>query len=391
MPLNSTISQSIQTIQQELYELSQKIHANPEVGFEEVKACAWQIELLKKWGFEVETPYAGMETAYRAVFGSGAPVFAVLSEYDALPGIGHACGHNLICACSMGAGKAIADYLEKNKVPGTLIVMGTPAEEGHGGKIPMVEQGCFNKIDAAIMAHPSDNTQAWYGCLGVAHYEIAYRGLAAHAGGSPEKGRNALDAVLLLFAGVNAWRQQTPEDSRVHGIVTDGGDAPNIIPEKAACNFYVRANDSGTLTAMEKRFERIAQAAAMMTDTEVEIKRVGGYKPGLPNQTLNRAYHQVAEELGMNPSIPKRGGRGSTDFSDVSQAIPGSHVYFAICEKSTASHSQAFAVAAASELGRQQMLKASEALANIGVRFFVDSEFRTAVIEEKRGKFKEQA
>lgn len=383
MPLDSTIHESIKAIKEELFELSQKIHANPELGFKEVKACAWQIELLKKWGFEVETPFAGMETAYRAVYGSGEPVFAVLSEYDALPGIGHACGHNLICACSMGAGKAIADYLKENKVPGTLLVMGTPAEEGFGGKIPIVEQGDFNKVDAAIMAHPSDNTQAWYGSLGVTHYDVIYHGLAAHAGGSPEKGRNALDAVMLLFAGVNAWRQHTVEDSRVHGIITEGGDAPNIVPEKAACCFYVRANEIATLATMEKRFEQIAQGAAMMTDTEVEIKIASGYKPGLPNQALNAAYHELAEEMGMNPIIPKRGGRGSTDFSNVSQVIPGTHVYFAICEKGTAAHSTAFAVAAASEFGQYQMLKAAEVLANIGIRFFEDSEFRATVIKGK--------
>lgn len=384
MSLKPSIHQSLQTIQEELYELSRKVHANPELGFKEVKACAWQIELLEKWGFKVETPYAGMDTAYRAVYGSGAPVFAVLSEYDALPGIGHACGHNLICACSMGAGKAISDYLKENKLPGTLLVVGTPAEEGFGGKIPMVEKGCFNEVDAAIMAHPSDNTQAWYGSLGVTHYHVFYKGLASHAGGSPEKGKNALDAVMLLFAGVNAWREHTVEDSRIHGVVTDGGDAPNIVPEKAACCFYVRANDVDTLAGMEKRFQQIAQAAAMMTDTEVEIKIASGYKPGLPSPALNQAYHEVTAALGMTPIVPKRGGRGSTDFSDVSQVVPGSHVYFKICEKGTAAHSQAFAEAAASEFGRQQMLKASEALANIGVRFFEDSEFRTALLKEKK-------
>ncbi len=385
MPLNPNIHQSIEAIQNQLCELSQEIHAHPELGFKEVQACAWQIELLKEWGFEVETPYAGMDTAYCAAFGSGEPVFAVLSEYDALPGIGHACGHNLICASSLGAGKAIADYLESNKMPGTLLVMGTPAEESHGGKISFVEQGCFNKIDAAVMAHPSANTRAWYGNLGVTHYDIVYNGLAAHASGSPEKGKNALDAVMLLFTGVNAWRQHILEDSRVHGIVTEGGDAANIVPEKAACSFYVRANNIDTLAAMEKRFERIAEAAAMMTDTEVEINISSKYKPGLPNQTMNKAYHELTEELGMNPVIPERGGRGSTDFADVSQVIPGAHVYFAICDKDTAGHSKAFAEAAGSEFGQQQMLKAAEALANIGSRFFSDPEFRVEVIKQKQG------
>lgn len=384
MSLKPSIHQSIQMIRGELFELASKIHANPEIGFEEKKACAWQVELLKKWGFEVETPYAGMDTAYRAVYGSGAPIFAVLSEYDALPGIGHACGHNLICACSLGTGKAIADYLKANEMPGTLLVFGTPAEEGYGGKIPMVKKGCFDEVDAAIMAHPGDRTQAWYGSLGVSHYDLTYRGLAAHAGGSPEKGKNALDAAMLLFAGVNAWREHTVEDSRIHGIITNGGDAPNIVPEKAACRFYVRANDVDTLAEMKKRFEKIAQAAAMMTDTEVEIDIASGYKPGLPSQALNKAYHETTETLGMNPVIPKQGGRGSTDFSDVSQVVPGSHVYFKICETGTAGHSLAFAKAAASEFAQQQMLKAAEALANVGVRFFEDPEFRTAVIEEKK-------
>lgn len=379
MSAHPPIHASIEAIGDQLCDLSRKLHGNPELGYEEVRACAWQVQMLRRWGFDVETPCGGADTAYRATLGSGAPVFAVLAEYDALPEIGHACGHNLICACSLGAGKAIADRLDAGAVAGTLLVIGTPAEERFGGKVRLVEEGCFEGIDAAVMAHPSSRTQAWYGSLGVTHYDVAYRGQAAHAAVFPEKGRNALDAAMLLFAGTNAWRQHLPEDTRVHGIVTDGGAAPNIVPASAACSFYIRANDADTLSAMEKRFERIAEAAAAMTDTEVTFSVGSRYKPGLPNQALNRAYHEIAEELGMSPSVPPRGGRGSTDFADVSRVVPGAHVYFAICETEVPSHSEEFAAAAATDFAHRQMLKAAEALANIGYRFFTDPMFREQV------------
>lgn len=385
MPLHATIQASITEVAPALKQLARFVHTHPELGFEEHEACRRQVELLNQWGFTVEAPCGGIATAYRAVVGSGAPTFAVLAEYDALPGLGHACGHNLICAAALGAGKALADRLRAEGIPGRVVVLGTPGEEGRGGKIDLLQAQAFAGIDAAIMAHPSFHTITWKGSLGVRRIDVTFHGFAAHAAASPEKGRNALDAVMLLFAGINAWRQHLPEDTRIHGIITEGGVAPNIIPDRASCRFYLRANHLDMTEAMTRRFRKIAEGAALMTDTALEICPGGvgrDYLPGNPNVRLNQAFFDVAEILGMNPRIPERGGRGSTDFSDVSHALPGTHVYFGIVDQNIPLHSLEFAAAAATDLALDRMLLAATALAEVGYRFLTDREFRTATKEE---------
>ena len=313
-----TISTSIEELSPVLKELALEIHDNPELGMEEFKAVDKQITLLKKWGFDVTSPFCGMETSYKAVFGAGGPVFCFMSEYDALPGVGHACGHNLICTASLGAGKALADAIKAKGIPGTVVVMGTPGEEGRGGKVEIVNQGGLEGLDAAIIAHPDKKTRTWKGCFAVERFDVVYTGKAAHASGAPEKGINALDAIMLLFHGINAWREHLPEKTRIHGIVTDGGEAPNIVPERAAASFYLRADKQQQVEDMMQRFKRIAEGAALMTDCgcAIESNEVG-YKSGLPNEALNQAYFDAASELGMNPSIPDSMGRASTDFGDV--------------------------------------------------------------------------
>jgi amidohydrolase len=376
---------SIAAIADDLKALSRFLHAHPETGYLEHEACRRQVDLLRRWGFAVESPYGGLATAFRATAGEGHPVFAVLAEYDALPEIGHACGHNLICTAALGAGKAIADRLRDEQLPGTVVVLGTPGEEGCGGKIDLLRAGAFADIDAAIMAHPDSRTATWKGSLGIRRFDAVYHGLASHAAVTPEKGRNALDAVMLLFAGINAWRQHLPEDTRVHGIVTEGGVAPNIVPDRASCRFYLRANDLETTDAMERRFLAIAEGAALMTDTTLELVRpetTRDYLPGNPNDTLNRAFFEAAQALGMDPRIPERGGRGSTDFSDVSQVIPATHIYYGITDRNAPLHSLAFAEAAATDEALAQTLTAAAALADVGHRFFRDREFRDAMNNE---------
>ncbi|MFW6146476.1 MAG: M20 family metallopeptidase [Planctomycetota bacterium] len=368
--------------------LALDIHATPELGYAEHKAVAWQTRLLKRWGFQVQRPFASLETAYRAAKGRGKPVVCFIAEYDALPEIGHACGHNLICAAALGAGRALAAALAKEDRPGTVVVMGTPAEEGGGGKVRMIARGAMKGLDMAIMAHPSANTQAWGGSTAIQSYEVSFAGQSAHAAGSPHEGRNALDAVRLLFAGVDAWRQQLRESSRVHGIVTDGGAAPNIIPDTASCHFFLRSPDDAVLAAMVRRFKAMATGAAMMTDTTATVRaRDGGYKAPWPNGPLNDAWVEAADALKLKPKAEAEPGRGSTDFSDVSQVVPGSHVYFAITrKKDLPSHAPQFATAAASAYGLTQMRRAAEALANVGYRFATDDEFRRDVREAFEAK-----
>jgi len=392
MNRSDAIRCSITAVAPALRELSQFIHAHPETAYEEHEACRRQVELLRGWGFAVESPYGGLATAYRASLGSGKPVFAVLAEYDALPEIGHACGHNLICTAALAAGKAMADHLQSGGLPGTVVVLGTPGEEGRGGKVDLLSAGAFADIDAAIMAHPSHRTATWKGALGIRRFDVTFHGLASHAAAAPEKGRNALDAVMLLYAGVNAWRQHLPEDTRVHGIVTGGGVAPNIVPDLASCRFYLRANDLKTMISMEKRFREIAEGAALMTGTKAEVVHPGDsrdYLPGNPCEALNRAFLAAAQPLGLKPVVPERGARGSTDFGNVSHALPGIHAYYGITDAGHPLHSLAFAEAAATEQALARTLLAAAALAEVGCRYLAEPAFRAEVQEEFTAKRKE--
>jgi len=379
--IKSIISNSIDKNAALLKKLSLDIHANPEQGMEEVKACKWQVDMLTKMGFDVQSPFAQLPTAYLAKAGKGKPAFCFLAEYDALPQLGHACGHNLICAASIGAAKALADTIQKEKIPGSVIIMGTPAEEGKGGKVHLVRRKAFTGIDAAIMAHPSSRTLIWRGFLSVIRLDVSYKGRSSHASTAPEKGRNALDAVMLFFQGINAWRQHLPETSRIHGIVTSGGAAPNIVPDHAACSFYLRAENDTILEEMEKRFRDIAQGAALMAGTPCEVKYgEEGYKAGKVNKPLNEEYFKIAKELGMEPGTSEKSGRASSDFGDVSQIIPGTHVYFGISPKeSIPLHSAKFAEAAKSQIALNSMLNAAKAIAQVGYRFLTDFKFRDEV------------
>jgi amidohydrolase len=374
------IRNALRAHESEVDGLALQIHRNPELAYEEHRACAWQVALLRKWGFAVETPFCGLDTAFRATVGRGRPVFCLMSEYDALPELGHGCGHNLIAASALGAGVAVAAVLKEQRLPGTLVVMGTPAEESGGGKLALIRRGGLKGLDAVLMAHPSHQTTPDLGCTAVTHRRVVFTGRSAHAASCPERGRNALDAVLLLFQGVNAWRQHLPESARVHGIVTEGGDAPNIVPERAACDFFLRSPDDSVLAQMTARFTAIARGAALMTGTRVRVSAYGiPHKGRKPNGPLNAEFIRWAAPLGLDPVFPELPTRGSSDFGDVSHARPGAHVYFAISRKEVPGHSRALCQAAGSAFGRRQMLRAAEALAHVGSRFFADAGFRADV------------
>jgi amidohydrolase len=382
--MKNLIKKTIAQESAELKKLALAIHGRPELGFQEKEACARQIELLKKWGFKVEHPYAGLTTAFKAVAGSTRPVIAFMSEYDALPEIGHACGHNLIAGAALGAGLALARALKVKKQPGTVVIMGTPAEESKGGKVVMIKNGALRGLDAVLMAHPNAVTRRDVGSSAIQRFTVAYRGLAAHAADSPELGRNALDAVMLFFHGVNAWRQQLPESCRIHGVVRQGGVAPNIIPAEASADFFLRALKDQVLDEMVKRFKNIAKGAALMTDCRLKMTPLKySYMARNPNKILNLAFLEEAERLGMQPDYTEEIGRASSDFGDVSQAVPGVHVAFGIAADrgELAAHSVAFREAAASAYGLSQMLKVAAALACVGARFLREPEFRRQVKE----------
>ncbi|MFH1377476.1 MAG: M20 family metallopeptidase [Planctomycetota bacterium] len=358
-----------------------KMHANPEVGFEEVKACGWLTEYLRQNGFAVEQPYTGVYTAFKATIGSGSPTLAILAEYDALPSIGHACGHHLSAGLAVGAGVALRDII-KEKRCGTLVVMGTPAEEGGGGKVVIIKNGGFDGIDASVMMHASSKYCESTGGLGIKRYSAIFHGVSSHAAASPERGKNALDGVLFLFNGINAWRQHLPEDTRVHGIITDGGIKPNIVPDLAACVFYLRAPDEATQDMMGERFKQIAQGAALMSDTTVEVAEspeTEYYKPRHRNPVLDAAFVELMDEFGLPRKKDPKPGRGSSDIGNVKSIMPAVHPYFSICDEDISLHSVAFAEAGSKPRAIDGMITGARITANVVARYFLDTEFRNAV------------
>jgi amidohydrolase len=244
-------------------DMSHQLHSNPELAFEEYKAAELLTNELEEQGFDVQRGVAGLDTAFVATYGSGEPVVALLAEFDALPKIGHACGHNLIATWGVGAGIALRRALPD--IQGTINVIGTPGEEGGGGKVIMAKEGVFAGLDAAIMMHPRDVTYLDRGSLAVTPYEIEFFGKSAHASSAPEKGINALDALLQVFFSVNALRQAFRPHTRIHGVITKGGDAANVIPDYTSADFLVRANDQAYLEELNQRFVDIVNAAALAT------------------------------------------------------------------------------------------------------------------------------
>ena len=360
--------------------LAMKLHENPELGFEEVKACAWQVEVLRAHGFRVSEGVAGLRTAFRAEIGSGKPVLGICSEYDALPVIGHGCGHNLIAGCSIGAGLVLADLIKSKRLKGTLALLGTPGEESKGGKVLMLKRGAFKGIDASLMAHPSWRTVPDNGCNAVRRFTVSFKGQSAHAAGSPELGRNALDAAMLLFQGINAWREHLPDGVRVHGVVNKGGELPNIVPDYSLSTFFLRAADDKTIDSMEQRFRAIARGAGLMTGTTPNVKQyLVPYRARRPNTPFNELFLKAAQEAGMAPINPGVRGKASTDFGDISQAMPGVHVYFGIAQGEIPGHSPENARAAGSAFRLERMLKMVEVLSLMSVRYLSDAGFRRQV------------
>lgn len=358
-----------------LLDLSHRIHAHPEVRFEEVQAAAWLTEALEARGFAVERGVGGLPTAFRArLEGRGpGPTVAVLCEYDALPGLGHACGHNVIATMGAGAGFALAPLMPE--LDGTLLVLGTPAEEGGGGKVTLLEAGVFEGVDAAIMIHPYKSSHPSMGTLASTKWDVAFRGVPAHAAMAPHLGRNALDAVRLAFAGIDALRQQVRDDVRVHAIVTDGGAAANIIPETASMNAVARARDARYLfDDLVPRLENVFRGAALMTGTELTITPSSRpYLEIVNNGPLEAAFTRHATRRGR-PVTPydMADGTGSTDMGNVSQAVPGLHGMLDI-DDAALPHTAAFEAAAGSPRADATVLDGAAVLAGIAAELFLDA------------------
>jgi amidohydrolase len=354
---------SVESQRQQLVQLSLNIHDNPELGFKEEKASAWLTTYLEDNGFHVERGIAGLATAFRATYGQGSPRIALLAEYDALPKIGHACGHNIIGVSAVGA--AVASKSIIDQLGGSIVVMGTPGEEGYGGKIDMVKAGAFKEIDVAMIVHPNTRNMPTEEALACSTLEAEFFGRPAHAAGQPHKGINALDAMILAFTSINSLRQHIRGDARIHGIITDGGEAPNIVPAHSAAVFLVRALDDDYLAELKDRVLNCFAGASTASGARLEYRwRDRTYAPMKNNMTLAELFRQNLESLGREvKAFDPRFGLGSTDMGNVSQVVPSIHATIAIAPRETLIHTPEFAAAAASDAGHNGLMDAAKAMA----------------------------
>jgi amidohydrolase len=382
--VHARIHEAVEQIRDDMVALSLDLHAHPELSLEEHYAS----ERLKAWlereGFAVESPVAGLPTAFVGRRGEGRPTIAFLLEYDALPEIGHACGHNLIATGGLAAAISLARALPEP--PGSIWVIGTPGEEGAGGKVIELEAGVFEGVDAALMFHPGDRTIPWRHATATAHLRIQFHGRAAHAAGSPQEGRNALAAMIQFFVSVDGLRQHIPESARLHGIITHGGAAPNIVPDFTEAEFLVRALTREKVLELVERVQACAQGAALATGTTVEIAHASPiYAERKNNHTMASRVFQYLAELGEETEEPVlRGGTGSSDIGNVSLVLPAIHPYLKIAPRGTPGHSHAFREAARSPEAQQAMLRMAEAMAKTAADLLLDPSFLQAVKEEFR-------
>jgi amidohydrolase len=365
--LKPRVAAAVDRLADDLEALSHRIHDHPELGFEETRAHGWLTEFLDKHGARVERGVGGLPTAFRATIeGTGpGPTVAILCEYDALPGIGHACGHNVIAAAGAGAGAALAVALGRLPFPGRVQVIGTPAEEGGAGKVRLLEAGVFQGVDAAMMIHGRSGTRVWRPSLGIVKVKAEFFGHAAHASSWPWRGRNALNAVIALFNALDAMRQQLRPDARVHGVILDGGRKPNIIPEYTSAEFYLRALDRDYCFELLRRFEAAAEGAAHATGCRVTVTPDPiVHEPLRPNPTMARLFADNLARIGVpeDPEDPES-GFGSTDCGNLSQALPTIHPYVRIAPDGVPGHSREFAEWARSPLARAGLLAGAKAMA----------------------------
>lgn len=390
------LTRSVESVRDELVGIVHTLHDDPETAYEEVRAAAYLADVLRQHGYDVTTGAHGVATALRAEVATAGfdparhRTVAVLSEYDALPQIGHGCGHNVIAATGVGAFLALGSLIEQGSIAGAegrVVFLGTPAEEGHTGKEVMAAGGAFEGLDCAVMVHPFGYDTASHLFLGRRLLSVTFTGHSAHASAQPFQGRNALDAASLAYQGIGVLRQQMPPSDRVHAIVTGGGHRPSVIPDRAQLDLYVRSAYPDTLKDLSQRVARIMQGAALMTDTGVDLEW-DAYPPSLPvrtNQTLAARWAQsqaargrTALPAGVVPEVLA----GSTDFGNVSVRMPGIHPMIAISEPDVALHTREFAAAAATERAEVAAIDGAIGLSATAWDYLADDDLALAVRAE---------
>ncbi|WP_062551965.1 M20 family metallopeptidase [Peptoniphilus phoceensis] len=373
----------VEEISEDLDELRKFIYDNPEIGFEEYKSSKAHIDLLKKYGFEIECPYLGCETSFKAVYDSKKEgrTISYLAEYDALPGIGHGCGHNVLGATASGAGIVLSKMIDE--IGGKVIVFGTAAEEVGGTKIELARSKELQDVDVAIEMHPGDKNALTPNSLALATRRFEFFGKTAHASDSPHEGINALDAQIILFSAINALRQETKDGSRIHGIIKDGGKAANVIPDYTDSRFYARSPEKKYLLEILEKIENCAKGAALATGCQVKISE---YEKGNDNTVRNIAFNEVLKEK-MEKYFDEEIkdielNSGSTDAGDISHEVPTLHGYFKIAEEGTPSHTVEFRDATMTDYAFNQMKKTIAAIVEVGIEILENDEAYEKICKE---------
>ena len=381
-PLHASIVARIDALSEDLIRVSRAIHARPELAFNEHFAAGTLGDSLREHGLDVATGVYGLPTALesRLTTRGNGPVVAILAEYDALPGIGHACGHNLIATAALGA--TLGLQAVEAQLPGSVRFLGTPAEEKGGGKELMARAGAFRGIDAAMMIHPSGMNMATMPCICVAEVKVVYRGRAAHASAMPHKGINALDGLLLAYQAISNLRQHIRSTERIHGIITEGGLAPNIVPERAAGEFYVRAANEQALAKLKPRVQACFEAGAVGSGCEVDVQWAGvDYLDLNTNWPLADRFQQHAESLGRT-FVPREqlagSPAGSTDMGNVSHLLPSIHPMIASAPANVVIHHPDFTRWSGSEVGDQAAIDGAKALALTAADYLLSSSLQQA-------------
>lgn len=382
--LKDTVIKKVDEIADELKALSIKIHENPELAFNEEKASTWLTEFLTKYGFQTEKGVGNLPTAFRAVAkGKKAkPSVALLAEYDALPGLGHACGHNIMATA--GPGAAIAVKLALTELPGTVTVIGTPAEENGGGKVLLAKKGVFKNLDAAMIVHPANTYEVNYKSIACQTFRVEFFGKSSHAAAAPEKGINALDAMIASFNMINALRQHVKPDVRIHGIIMHGGEASNIVPKYTKGEFTIRSTDDNYMDQLQERVLTIFRAAADATGCTVKFDfNEARYATMQTNQAFANAFANNMKKLGLPvQERDMKRGMGSSDMGNVSHEAPAVHPYVKIAEPDVSGHTPEFCQAAVSEMGHKGLLDAAKAMAMTTIDILYDESLRKQMREE---------
>lgn len=381
--MKDLITNEILALKEQLSEISDYICSNPELGNQEFKAVHKLTSFLNANGFKVETGVVERPTAFKALYDSNKPGPSVsyLCEYDALPAVGHGCGHNMIGTMSCGAAVGLSKVL--NKTGGRIVVLGTPAEETNGAKVDMAEKGVFKDIDVAMILHPEDKNYESGNSLAMDALQFDFKGRSSHAASFPHEGINALDAVILTFNGINALRQHVTSDVRIHGIIKEGGKAANVVPDRAIAQFYVRAGKKKYLMEVSEKVKNIARGAALMTGASLEISNYElSYDDMNTNQKLSKVFIENLKLSGVNKICSERFNYGSLDMGNVSNVVPAIHPYIAISDRKIIGHTAEFRDATLTEMAHDTLVKGSCALALTGYDVLTDKELLKQIKEE---------